>query len=67
MSFGIAPDDEATMEAPDVDPVTLVPRVRIKVTHGDLPLQVTVVQPIRTGPGGVWAISQVRVVPPYPG
>ena len=48
-----------------VDPITLVPKASVLVAHSDRPLLVTVEQPIRPGPGGVWAIAAVKVAPPF--
>lgn len=60
-SFGINSGDRATLNQRDVDPVTLTPRCTVIVEHGGEPLLVTLIQPIRRGPGGVWAISNIRL------
>jgi hypothetical protein len=62
-SFGISPSDRTNLAGADQDPTTLVPRVRVKVQHSDQELIVTLIQPIRTGPGGVWAIASIELAP----
>jgi hypothetical protein len=63
-SFGISASDQATLLGKTSDPVTLVPQANVFVQHGNQPLVVIVEQPIKTGPGGVWAIAEVRVATP---
>jgi len=58
-SFGWNASDQAFLLAQDQDPKTLGPRAMVEVNHGDQLIVVTLVQPIRVGKGGVWAIAQV--------
>lgn len=62
-SFGINSGDKATLLRQDVDPVTLIPRATVLVHHGDRLLVVTLEQPIKAGPGGIWAIARLRDAP----
>ncbi len=59
-SFGLNPDDPATIVGQDVDPSSLVPRTRVAVRQGADSYVVTLIQPIRTGTSGIWAISGVQ-------
>ena len=58
-SFGLQPSDAARLAGQDVDPTTLVPRAKVTVEQGGQALVVTLIQPIQTGPKGVWAISEI--------
>ncbi|MGH2459631.1 MAG: hypothetical protein ACRDIY_12280 [Chloroflexota bacterium] len=58
-SFGLDPGDPARVLGRDVDPSSLVPRVSVVVHQGADAFLVTLVQPIRAGAGGVWAIADV--------
>lgn len=60
-SFGWNVSDQAFLLVQDQDPKTLGPRAVVEVNHGDQLIVVTLVQPIRVGKGGVWAISQVAL------
>jgi hypothetical protein len=62
-SFGIGPTDTADLVRVDQDPTTLVPRAVVSVQHGDQALAVDLIQPVRPGPGGVWAIASVELAP----
>ena len=63
-SFGIKPSDSATLLDRGNDPMTLVPQANVLVHHDDLLLVVTLEQPIKAGPGGIWAIASLRDAPP---
>lgn len=63
-SFGLRPDDPAEIVRRDSDPATLVPRVLVLVHQGQRQYLVTVIQPIRPGRGGVWAIADLEPASP---
>lgn len=66
-SFGLNPDDPAQIVRRDADPASLVPRVLVQVRQGDSQYLVTLIQPIRSGEGGIWAIAEVEAygsIPP---
>jgi len=63
-SFGWNSSDAARLVSRDQDPTTLLPRAVVEVRHGSQVIQVTLVQPIRSGKGGVWAIARVELAPP---
>lgn len=66
-SFGLNPSDPAEILRRDQDPVSLVPRVAVVVHQGDAAYVVTLIQPIRSGKNGIWAISEVeRYTPTQP-
>ncbi len=60
-SFGIRPDSLASLVGTDKDPSTLLPRATVSVVQDNQPLLVTLVQPIKSGSGGVWAISAIAI------
>ena len=62
-SFGWSSSDAAWLVAQDQDPTTLAPRAVVAVQHAGQVIQVTLVQPIRSGKGGVWAIARVELAP----
>jgi hypothetical protein len=62
-SFGIDPRDSIAVDGEDRDPVSLNSRTIVRVAHVPDALLVTLEQPVRTGPGGVWAITSVRTAP----
>ncbi len=59
-SFGLYPIDPAEVLVRDKDPTSLVPRVLVRVEQKGQQYLVTLIQPIRSGDGGVWAISDVE-------
>jgi len=58
-SFGIEPSARANLAGRDVDPNTLIPRAEVEVQQNGQALVVTLIQPIQTGPKGVWAIAEI--------
>jgi hypothetical protein len=60
-SFGLDATDPATLVQQDNDPVTLLPRAQVRVLQQMQRYLVTLEQPIKTGPGGVWAITNLAV------
>jgi hypothetical protein len=63
-SFGIDPRNSLRLDGEDRDPVTLASRKIVRVARDPDPLLVSLEQPIRTGPGGVWAIESISLAPP---
>jgi len=59
-SFGLQPNDPVQLLREDVDPVSLVHRAFVVVRQNNHAYLVTLVQPIKTGDGGVWAIAAVE-------
>jgi len=59
-SFGLNPSDPVKVIRQDRDPTSLVPRTFAVVHQGGKAYLVTLIQPIRTGSGGIWAISEVE-------
>lgn len=59
-SFGLNPSDSAEVLRRDVEPSSLVPRITVVVHQGADSYLVTLVQPMRAGTGGVWAIEDVE-------
>ncbi|HVC32152.1 MAG TPA: hypothetical protein VNL16_01445 [Chloroflexota bacterium] len=65
-SFGLDSSDSAEILRRDTDPVSLVPRAFVVIHQGQRTYLVTLIQPIRSGPGGVWAIEAVATYSPLP-
>jgi hypothetical protein len=63
-SFGIDPRDSLRLDGEDRDPVSLASRAIVRVARDPDQLLVTLEQPIRSGPGGVWAIESITLAPP---
>lgn len=59
-SFGLYPIDPAEILVRDKDPTSLVPRVLVRVEQKDQQYLVTLIQPIKSGDRGVWAIADVE-------
>lgn len=59
-SFGLDPSAESVLIRKDVDPSTLTPRAFVRVRQRGHSYLVTLIQPIQTGPGGVWAIAAIQ-------
>lgn len=60
-SFGWNAADPAFLLGESENPKTLGSQVLVQVKHQDQRIVVTLEQPIRTGPGGVWAITAVKL------
>ena len=60
-SFGWNVSDQAFLLAQEQDPKTLGPLAVVEVNHDNQRIVVTLVQPIRVGKGGVWAIQTVAL------
>jgi hypothetical protein len=63
-SFGIDPRYSLSLAGEERDPVSLATKAIVRVARQPDPLLVTLDQPIRTGPGGVWAIASITLAPP---
>ena len=66
-SFGIKPSDAASLLDQGTDPVTLEPQAEVLVHHDERLLLVTLEQPIKSGPQGIWAITALKEAPPTSG